>query len=176
MQEKTILVPEIIEIINFDNLLRNLCPVCETWHSNKNEKCIFCQKHNFKKNNTLVLSFKPIITDKKNNNLIITKFSLIANKFKNIFFNMQNLNFYFYLPKMYDEKYEQYFDLFLDEIYKMFSWQKLKLFNFKEKYMSAFYVFANKRKRPFDKRILMPMFNCKTQRRKIINSNIETFF
>lgn len=176
MQEKTILVPEIVEIPNFNNLLKQICPVCETWHLCSKKRCIFCQKHNFKKKNTLVISFKPLISKNKDAKILIINFLLIANKFKNVYFNVNNLNFYFYISENYDQKYDQYFDLFLDDVYKVFIWDKLSLNNFKSKYMNAYLLFVKNRKRPFEKRILMPLFECKTPRRKIINNNIETFF
>ena len=177
MQEKTILVPEITEITNFNILAKKLCPICETWHKNKIRKCMFCQKHNFKKKNTLVLSFKPLLLKTNLEKIsIINYFSILSNKFKNIFFNSYNINFYINFSNQTNNEIElQYFDIFLEDVYKILNLKSIKLCDFKNKFTTAFDLFFKNRKRPTDKRILLPLFKCGIQRRKIINSNIENF-
>lgn len=177
MQEKTILVPEIIEITNFNNLAKTLCPVCETWHKNKTKKCMFCQKHKFKKKNTLVLSFKPLLLKTNlEKTFLINYFSILSNKFKNIFFNSCNINFYIHLSNKTNSEIElQYFDIFLEDIHKMLNLKNIKICDFKNKFTIAFDLFVKNRKRPTNKRILLPLFKCGIQRRKIINLSIENF-
>ena len=178
MQEKTILAPEIIEITNFDFYAKKLCPVCETWHKDKTKKCMFCYKHKFNTKNTLVISFKPLlINDNTNKNFSISYFSVLANKFKNIFFNSETINFYVkFTNKKNKEKESQYFDIFLENIYSVLNLKKIKISIFKKKYKNAFELFSEKRKRPCGRRILMPLFDCVFKRRKIINLSIKNFF
>ena len=177
MQEKTILTPEITEIVNFENLTKHICLICETWHNYKKSKCIFCTKHKFKKGKTLVFNFKPILIQNKNNiELKILKFNLLSNKFDNIFFNSQNLNFFIKTDKNSYEKNIQIFDIFLDHVYKILNIQNLNKIIFKKKFTDAFDCFVEKNTRPDDKKILMPLFDCKINRRKIINLSIENFF
>lgn len=177
MQEKTILTPEITEITNFESLAKKICPICETWHNYKKSKCLFCTKNKFKKDRTLVFNFKPILIQSKNNiEIKILKFNLLTNKFDNIFFNSYNLNFFIKTDKHNSEKNIQIFDLFLDCVYKTLNLQNTKKSIFKKKFTDAFDSFIEKNTRPYDKKILMPLFDCKINRRKIINLCIENFF
>ena len=178
MQEKTILVPEIIEITNFKNLEKKLCPVCEMWHSNNKKKCLFCHKNKLKSKNTLPINFKPLLLNyKEDKKIVIIKFLLLTNKYENIFFNIQNLNFFFKIYEKNEYKKEtQILDLFLEDIYKILNIKNINIKNFKKKYNQAFDLFVQTFKRPINKRILMPMFDCKLKRRTLINLNIENFF
>jgi len=102
--------------------------------------------------------------------------SLLPNEFKNIFFNPYSLNFLIKLTRENEiNKAHQYFDIFLEKIYKIFNIRKIKVFDFKKKYLNAFDLYSEKRKRPFSKRILMPMFNCNVNRRKLINLTVFNF-
>lgn len=177
MQEKTILTPEITEIENFESLSKKLCPICETWHNYKKSKCIFCSKNNFKNDTTLVFNFKPILIESKNNiELKILKFNLLSNKFDNIFFNSYNLNFFIKINKHDCVKNIQIFDIFLDHAFRILNLQNIKKTIFKKKFTDAFNCFVEKKTRPYDKKILMPLFDCKTNRRKVVNLCIENFF
>lgn len=177
MQEKTILTPEILELENLSKFSKHLCPVCETWHNNNLKKCIFCINHKLKSKNTLVVSFKPLLLNsKKDKESLIINMSLLPNEFKNIFFNPYSLNFLIKLTRENEiNKAHQYFDIFLEKIYKIFNIRKIKVFDFKKKYLNAFDLYSEKRTRPFSKRILMPMFNCNVNRRKLINLTVFNF-
>jgi hypothetical protein len=100
----------------------------------------------------------------------------LSNKFDNIFFNSQNLNFFIKTDKNSCEKNIQIFDIFLDHVYKILNIQNLNKIIFKKKFTDAFDCFVEKNTRPHDKKILMPLFDCKINRRKIINLSIENFF